>query len=377
MDEYIIDMYEIEDNVTIGKINLNEEINKKSAEYFNTAKSYIEKKKLKTCENFITEILNFFKKEPFEYIIFMTIKIYCNLRLHSYKSLSTDLNSLGNLDNDDYKFETFSSKYRKKKGSMIPFLLRLINCYYPYTLSLYFTSFDRLYLLILNYENIIKMCNDKIENNESYNNAFLRKKSIFFHYLIVTCYVLCDLLLKKNYIEQAIQLLKDKILYYDPNHINTISLIGKLSLLIGCFDSAKFSFNLTKNLSENNNCNHIKMNNNFFNLFLEEYEIALNEILLIYSNNEYQDSNAVNDYSIFCNNLAITYFYNSDLKKSVQTLEEAITDNYLNSFPSMVRNLNYFYELSKTKNETVNKINDVIKNNLNEDQEILSLIPRN
>ncbi|CRG97000.1 conserved Plasmodium protein, unknown function [Plasmodium gallinaceum] len=376
MDEHTLYMYEIEDKITIGNINLNEEINKRAIEYFITAKSYIEKKRLKTCETFITDILNYFKKEPFEYIIFMTIKVYCNLRLHCYRSLTNDLNSLRNLDSDNYKFENFSSKYRKKKGSMIPFLLRLVNCYYPYTLSLYFTSFDRLYLLILHYENIIKMCNEKIENNENCNDVYLRKKNIFFHYIIITCYVLCDLLLKKNYIEQAIQLLKDKILYYDPNHINTISLIGKLSLLIGCFDSAKYSFNLASNLSENKNFNHIKMNYNFLNLYLEEYKIALNEILLIYLNNEEEDNNAVNDYSIYCNNLAITHFYNADLKKSIQTLEKAIMDNYLNTFPSVVRNLNYFYELSKTKNETVNKINDIIKNNLNEDEEILSLIPR-
>ncbi|KAI4835069.1 hypothetical protein MKS88_005752 [Plasmodium brasilianum] len=431
MDEGIQDMYYLEDNLNVGNINLDEEINKKAEAYFTTAKKYVEEKKLKTCEEFLEDVLIHFKKEPFEYIIFMTIKIYCNLRLHNYRSVSNNLSLVGNLDGKNYKFQNFSLKYKKKRGSMIPFLLRLINSYYPYTLSLYFTSFDRLYLLILYYEKLFNECVNIIEkenhiadkgidNMASFSYTFLRKKNILFHHVTITCYVLCDLLLKKNYIEQAIQLLKDKILIYDADHASTISLIGKFALLMGSFDIAESSFNSVQNLLQNctdnaaviksvpttsggcitrvysNNINHVKMNGTFFYLYLEEYAIALNELLLIHptisehtninkekdsnvSNNDNGssiDNNVVSNYAIYCNNLAITYFLNNDLKKAIDILEQAIRDNYINSFPSLIKNLNYFYELAKTKNETVNEINDFIKNKLNEDHEVLFLIPK-
>ncbi|SOV17009.1 conserved Plasmodium protein, unknown function [Plasmodium sp. gorilla clade G2] len=427
-EEFLHDIYDLDNDLELGNINANEDVNIKANEYMKNVKRYINEKKLKSCEIFLTELLNDFENEPFEFIIFSTIKIYCNLRLYNYRSISNDLTSLGNLECSSYRFENYSDKYKKKKGTMIPFLLRLINCYYPYTLSLYFTSFDRLYLLILNYEEKLKKCieyisiyekkdekNEHIEINISSSsdisnniNFYRRKKNIIFHYICITSYVLCDLLLKKNYIEQAIQLLRNKILYYDQNDINTISLIGKLSLLMGCLDISVECFNkvesficsdnyenindkyqknngddINNNNNNNNNnknnwkhilYNHSYINKNFLNLYLEEYNVALNELFKI--SPDFFNKNAINDYSFYSNNLSITYFYNNDLKNAIHILETLINENYINTFPSLVKNLNYFYELAKIKNEQVNTINDFISNNLGEDQEILSVIPR-
>ncbi|SOV80798.1 conserved Plasmodium protein, unknown function [Plasmodium reichenowi] len=420
MDEdFLHDIYDLDKDLELGNINVDEDVNMKANEYMKNVKRYINEKKLKSCEIFLTELLNDFENEPFEFIIFSTIKIYCNLRLYNYRSISNDLTALGNLENSSYRFENFPDKYKKKKGTMIPFLLRLINCYYPYTLSLYFTSFDRLYLLILHYEKILKKCIEYISIHEkkdekkehikinissssnisNHLDFYLRKKNIVFHYICITSYVLCDLLLKKNYIEQAIQLLRNKILYYEQNDVNTISLIGKLSLLMGCLDISMECFNKVESficsdkyenennkylknngdkLNDNNRkhilYNHSYINKNFLNLYLEEYNVALNELFKI--SPDFFNKNAINDYSFYSNNLSITYFYNNDLKNAIHILEALINGNYLNTFPSLIKNLNYFYELGKIKNEQVNTINDFISNNMGEDQEILSVIPR-
>lgn len=236
-------------------------------------------------------------------------------------------------------------------------------------------------------------------NISNHLDFYVRKKNIVFHYICITSYVLCDLLLKKNYIEQAIQLLRNKILYYEQNDVNTISLIGKLSLLMGCLDISMECFNKVESfissenyenennkylknngdkLNDNNRkhilYNHSYINKNFLNLYLEEYNVALNELFKICP--DFFNKNAINDYSFYCNNLSITYFYNNDLKNAIHILETLINENYLNTFPSLIKNLNYFYELGKIKNEQVNSINDFISNNLGEDQEILSVIPR-
>lgn len=396
----VLDYYELIEEDSIGRVNVNEEINRKTVEYLKEAKLFLGNKKLKTCESFISDILSDFKYEPFEYLIFKTIKIYCNLRLHNYRYVSSDLNEIGNLDNNTkYRFDNFPMKYKIKKGSMVPFILKLMNCYYPFTLNLFFTSFDRLYLMIQSYEKALNICIQKVGNirntktgsiseldeNDINRKMYIKKRDIFLHHIVLTCYVLCDLLLKKDYIQQAIELLQNKILKYDPHHISTISLIGKFSLLMGCCDSAEDAFNLIKCISPQNNHEHIKTNDNFFNFFLEDYKAALTEILTIASSvksmkdeqiEKEDTTNCVSDYAIFCNNLAVSYFYNADLNSSVQVLENTLGENALNAFPSSVKNLNYFYELCKAKPETVSRINDFIKLNLNEDQEVQVLIPR-
>ncbi|CXJ25913.1 conserved Plasmodium protein, unknown function [Plasmodium berghei] len=420
MEIEVLDIYDLGDNLNAGNINVNEEINKITIEYLSTSQSYIEKKKLKTCVEFLEGIIsNFASKEPFEYILFMTIKIYCNLRLHNYRYVSNDLNLLENLDGENYKFQKYPLKYKKENGSMVPFLLRLINCYYPYTLGLFFTSFDRLYLLLLQYEKLMnkirnenactdnKVLLDKANNNIS-SPLFKhnRQIGIIFHYITIISYILCDLLLKKNYIEQAIELLKEKILKYFPNHINTLSLIGKLFLFIGSFDFAESYFNMVKNivkykhlefgnkdtypipsLVNSNMYGHSQMNFNFLYLYLEEYEIALKELLNINeyfiipinnndnNNNNRSRNNVASDYAIYYNNLSITSMFNGDLKNSIQHLENVVTTNYVNVFPSIVQNLNDIYKFTKTKSEIINHTNDTIKKNLEEDQEILALLP--
>ncbi|GAW83738.1 hypothetical protein, conserved [Plasmodium gonderi] len=416
-----LDLHLVDEEVEhIGYINTDEEINKKMIIYLNMCLKYIDEKKLKSCEEFISGLLPSLKDNPFEYIIFITIKIYCNLRLHSYRFVSNDLSSLGNLDADNYQFEQFESKYKKKKGSMIPFLLRLINCYYPYTLNLYFTSFDRLYLLILHYENLLNECsitippvthgknvnNCVVENGITNNDIHTKnevtdftnlnkKQKVILKNIIITCYVLCDLLLKKNYIDQGIQLLRNKILRYNPRHISTISLIGKLSLLMGALEDAESSFSLVEKLlqidikSDDNYLEkltdaHIHTNRAFLNMYLEDYPTALNEILKIHFNIEEKveeekkkNSNVMeNYYAVYSNNLAVSYFFNHDVKKSIHIMEKTLENNYINSYPALVKNLNRVYEFTKTKAETVNQIYNFIRHNLNEDQEILAIIPR-
>ncbi|SBS98522.1 conserved Plasmodium protein, unknown function, partial [Plasmodium ovale curtisi] len=402
MHSDILDVYDLGNSLNIGNINYDDNINRKSKEHFNTVMRYIGEKKFITCERSLKEILNDFKKDPFEYVLFMTLKIYCNLRLHNYRPVSNDLSSLGNLDGENYKFEHFSEKYKKKRGSMIPFMLRLINCYYPYTLGLHFTSFDRLYLLVLHYEGMLQRSeSEEGQSSDSHVvSSTVRIRRVVFHYITITCYMLCDLLLKKNYVEQAILLLREKILKHDPQHMNTISLIGKLSLLIGSFDIAEASFSLVgapgekekeattqvdmdinhEGMIHPSNCvksEHARMNNSFMHLYLENYERALNELLLANPYIEKDEGKIlINDKAIFHNNLAVSYFYNSNLEKAMEILENSITTNYCNLIPSIIKNLNYFYEFSKTDNETVNKINDFVENNLKEDQEIMALLPR-
>lgn len=348
----------------------------------------------------------------------MTIKIYCNLRLHNYRYVSNDLNLLENLDGENYKFQKYPLKYKKENGSMVPFLLKLINCYYPYTLGLFFTSFDRLYILLLQYEklmNKIKNEHDRsgkkvainICNNDMPSDIFKenRQIGIIFHYITIICYILCDLLLKRNYIEQAIGLLKEKILKYFPNHINTLSLVGKLFLLIGSFDLAESYFNVVKNIMEDKYpefahkgtypipslngsylCAHSQMNFNFLYLYLEEYEMALKELININvyfinhndsssSSSTKSGNNAASDYAIYYNNLSITSMFNGDLNNSIHHMENVINTNYVNVFPSIVQNLNDIYKFTKTKSEIASHTNDIIKKNLQEDQEILALLP--
>ncbi|SCM26756.1 conserved Plasmodium protein, unknown function [Plasmodium chabaudi chabaudi] len=417
MEIEVLDIYDLGDNLNAGNLNVNEEINKITREYLSTAESYIEKKKLKTCVEFLEGIINnFASKEPFEYILFMTIKIYCNLRLHNYRYVSNDLNLLENLDGENYKFQKYPLKYKKENGSMVPFLLKLINCYYPYTLGLFFTSFDRLYILLLQYEKLMNKIKNEHEcsgkkvainicNNGMPSDIFKenRQIGIIFHYITIICYILCDLLLKRNYIEQAIGLLKEKILKYFPNHINTLSLVGKLFLLIGSFDLAESYFNVVKNIMEDKYpefahkgtypipslngsylCAHSQMNFNFLYLYLEEYEMALKELININvyfinhndsSSSTKSGNNAASDYAIYYNNLSITSMFNGDLNNSIHHMENVINTNYVNVFPSIVQNLNDIYKFTKTKSEIASHTNDIIKKNLQEDQEILALLP--
>ncbi|GAB69191.1 hypothetical protein PCYB_146200 [Plasmodium cynomolgi strain B] len=383
MSEEGFDLYPLEEGALIGHINVDEEVNKKTKTYLSMSLKYIREKKLKSCEEYLSGVLPAVREHPFEHLTLMTIKIYCNLRLNNYRLVSSDLSSIGNLDKNSYNFEHVAWKYKKKNGSMISFLLRLINCYYPYTLNLHFTSFDRLYLLILHYEKLLHECTAQLGSKIALDEDQIlqlaeKRKKVILHNIAVACYVLCDLLLKKNYIEQAIHLLKEKILRYDANHIATISLIGKLSLLMGALDSAARSFDLVEHLIGGSNPStgeaafqndaaspndaasqndaaraHTLTNSTFFNLYLEDYPSALQKILEIPPNlpAEQNRGEAANDYAIYCNNIAVTYFFNNDVNKSIKTMEETVTRDHGNAYPSLVKNLNLLYEFTKVRNE--------------------------
>lgn len=379
-------MYPLEEGALIGHINIDEEINKKTKTYLSMSLKYIREKKLKSCEEYLSGVLPALKEHPFEHLTLITIKIYCNLRLNNYRLVSSDLSMIGPLDKNIYNFENVTSKYKKKSGSMVSFLLRLINCYYPYTLNLYFTSFDRLYLLILHYEKFLHECTAQVgtytgQNDDSsrflhteivhedggHGEVFLltQKRKVILQNIAVACYVLCDLLLKKNYIEQAINLLKEKILRYDAGHIITISFIGKLYLLMGALDSAARSFDLVERLTGESNSFtgegvpqnatarvHTLTNAAFFNLYLEDYASALDKIISIPPNIQGEQSRGeymTNDYAIYCNNLAVTYFFNNDLEKSIKTMEEIVSRDQGNAYPSLVKNLNLLYEFTNVK----------------------------
>lgn len=372
MEQSILDVlepFEMVDEEDIGYINTNEEVNQKVREYIQQIQHYMECKKLKSCILFLNSILHQFQNEPFESLIFRTIKIYCSLRLYDLRTVSAELGSLDKLEGTNrYDFKNYASKYKKTKGNMIPFLLKLIHCYYPYFLKLHFTVFDRLYILIKNYEHLLNVCIKQIEDPTVKNkDVFLKKKNKFFRYVRVATYTLCDLLVEKTYIPQAIELLQNKILQYDPHHSSTLSLMGKFCLLMGSFESAQNNFHLVESLSECDH-NHVKMNRSFLNIFLEEYKIALDEVLTI-------DSKNVSEYDVYCNNASVLHFYNCEINKAIEILEQAITENYVNAFPSSIKNLNYYYELSKRDPDTVKRINSYIRKSLNEDSEIMSLTP--
>ncbi|EUD66074.1 hypothetical protein C922_03544 [Plasmodium inui San Antonio 1] len=393
MSEERFDLYPLEEGAYIGHINVDEEVNKKTKTYLTMSLKYIREKKLKTCEEYLSGVLPALKEHPFEHLTLMTIKIYCNLRLNNYRLVSSDLNSIGNLDKDDYNFEHVPWKYKKKSGSMISFLLRLINCYYPYTLNLYFTSFDRLYLLILHYEKLLHQCTAPLGSSTGRKDASSnfpdkenphdeeifplaqKRKKVILHNIAIACYVLCDLLLKKNYIEQAIHLLKEKILRYDAEHIITISLIGKLSLLMGALDSASKSFDLVELLTGEEPSHHAAArghtltNAAFFNLYLEDYPSALQKIMDIPPDLAAQQNRGEvdNDYAIYRNNLAVTYFFNNDVNKSITTMEETITSDHGNVCPSLVKNLNLLYDFTNVTGERALQMNDFVWNNLSEE----------
>ncbi|KJP88703.1 hypothetical protein AK88_01584 [Plasmodium fragile] len=381
MSEEGFDLYPLEEGLLIGHINVDEEVNKRTKAYLSMSLNYIRENKFRSCEEYLSGVIPALKEHPFEHLTLMTIKIYCSLRLNNYRSVSSDLNSLGNLDKKNYNFEHVEGKYKKKSGSMISFLLRLINCYYPYTLNLYFTSFDRLYLLILHYEKLLHECTAQVGSTKGQHdvsskspryttiihdddgeNAAVERKKVILHNIAVSCYVLCDLLLKKNYVEQAIHLLKEKILKYDANHIITISLIGKLYLLMGAMDSAGRSFDLVEHLTGGAGPStgevpaqdavtqaHTLTNATFFNLYLQDYPSAMQKIISISPNltTEKKRGHLENDYAIYTNNLAVTYFFNNDVNKSMQTLEEAVTRDQGNAYPALVKNLNILYEFTK------------------------------
>ncbi|KMZ89898.1 hypothetical protein PVMG_03459 [Plasmodium vivax Mauritania I] len=393
MSEGEFDLHPLEEGTPIGRINLDEEVNQKTKTYLSMSLKYIREKKLKSCEEYLSGVLPALKDHPFEHLTLITIKIYCNLRLQNYRLVSSDLSSVGNLEKDSYRFEHFAWKYKKKSGSMIPFLLRLINCYYPYTLNLYFTSFDRLYLLILHYEELLLQCTAPVGSTTGQGDASLdhphtevahdgevipmeETRKVILHNISIACYVICDLLLKKNYIEQAIHLLKEKILRYDAGHVITISLIGKLSLLMGTIDSADRSFALVEQLTSGGGPSqdgaargHTLTNASFLSLYLEDYPSALNQLMAIPPNipAEQNRREAANDYAIYRNNLAVTYLFNNDVSMSIQTLEETIMKDHGHAYPSLVKNLNLLYEFTKVGSERALKMSEFVRNNLSEE----------
>eukprot|EP00698_Gefionella_okellyi_P019525 TRINITY_DN5990_c0_g1_i1.p1 TRINITY_DN5990_c0_g1~~TRINITY_DN5990_c0_g1_i1.p1 ORF type:complete len:418 (+),score=83.92 TRINITY_DN5990_c0_g1_i1:150-1403(+) len=75
-------------------------------------------------------------------------KLFALVKLKRFKSADRELAAIGDLDSASYLFESYPDVYGDRKGSMVPFTLRVIHATLPHHLGNHSETIDRLYVLL-------------------------------------------------------------------------------------------------------------------------------------------------------------------------------------------------------------------------------------
>jgi len=197
------------------------------------------KRALDSLEQYLTlawapENLKNCRYGPLQYLVWMSIKIYCLMRLREYQQCSILLESLGCLDDPQWCYETYPESERR--GSVAPFCLRLFNAYLPLLLGLPSSCLDRLYALL-------GWCTRNLDS------ASQTDSSVWLNRLTTTVHILAEIHVTKEQYQDALELLQNEVLFRRPQHIPSLIRMGRISVQTGAMEAAEEYFGMAECLS--------------------------------------------------------------------------------------------------------------------------------
>eukprot|EP00298_Acanthocystis_sp_HF-20_P001418 c11832_g1_i1.p1 GENE.c11832_g1_i1~~c11832_g1_i1.p1 ORF type:complete len:473 (-),score=151.09 c11832_g1_i1:25-1443(-) len=333
----------------------------------------IKSHKLKEACSLIESLFNtrktitpFITLPPHEWID-LSIKYISILRkLAKNKQAYEHVLALGELDSNQYCYESYPQFYNNLKGNFIPIELRVIEATVPRYVGQIETSLNQLYSLLgkLKADTTYSLLQKQVQvesNNETNTSDDLieldplrspfktnsvkktpDQEKLFWEQVITFSIVEIHLSLKQYCV--AISLLH-QLTQTDPLNSNIYYLIGRIRLQMGMTQIAKQYFQKADELRPNQS--GISLSSHLHQGFLcmneGRYSDALNEFELV---SEFDAHNID-----AANNKSICYLQLERLSEAIATLEDlVVSDPYLLTHESVVHNLCALYDL---QNETV------------------------
>ncbi|KAJ5067702.1 trafficking protein particle complex subunit 12 [Anaeramoeba ignava] len=324
------------------------------------------------------------------------IQIIGLIKLELYSRAQDSLQKLGNLNSKQYFYETYPAKFPNRKGSFVPFTLRVLQAEFPYFQGDYDKALENLYTLHSNCIQEIGEIKKKIEDfggkypetiteinspNSLYDQNFmiqnnfetksnysiediieltintvgnvddletakeslslLEKRSSMILFKIINIHIF------QNDFELALNHLNNLYLKFPSDHFLS-STIGRIYLKLGDIESAKKAFEFVEKITGATSI-FSKSNSGLVQIALGNYRQARDIFQEIYDN----DPNNISA----LNNLALMHFYTCNLEKAIFTLETFIRkDPVQNLQKVIVNNLSGLYDLGCDNSEEKKKV---------------------
>lgn len=266
------------------------------------------------------------------------IRIAVLMKLKLFKEAEQELKQFENFEKPELFYESQVHFYPDRKGSMVPFGLRMLNAELPQYLNKPEEATANLYKLL-------KIVNSTIDDLLPNKNESSLK--IWYERKIKVLFSIVNILISRKNLEKAIEFLLQIVDVPHSDKCMVWSTIGKLFVQVGDLKDASDCFYKAQTFSDQDSTKDKSRN-------------LLNLSLLKIANNQYKEAyeilkqaNALNiDNPIITNNMAFCLFYSGNLSEAINLIETHInrnnqSKNMLNE--SVIFNLCTLYELESAK----------------------------
>eukprot|EP00164_Ancoracysta_twista_P008657 GFYU01012583.1.p1 GENE.GFYU01012583.1~~GFYU01012583.1.p1 ORF type:complete len:498 (+),score=95.01 GFYU01012583.1:182-1495(+) len=296
--------------------------------------------------------------KPDEILQFRLCRIICLLKLKSFQSAQTEFDNLGDLDANTYDYDRYPHMYQGRRGSMVPFTLRVLKAELPHHMGNTTESIDRFYQLY-------DVCSKKIGggggaaaatgtliNLDSNNtdaaasmmfqggaaieqedpSVWVDRKQRVISSLVSLHMSAKDYILATRLLQLSLQ--------EAPTDVSVLSTLGRVHLQFGDSQTADNYFDRAECLVEDAMTDEtMLMNRGLSNVCRGQYATAADEFQAVISQNSDHISAAMN--------FAICCLYMCQLPRAIATLEGLIKSDPLNNVNETVLfNLCTLYDLA-------------------------------
>uniref|UniRef100_A0A6Q2YAX5 Trafficking protein particle complex subunit 12 n=1 Tax=Esox lucius TaxID=8010 RepID=A0A6Q2YAX5_ESOLU len=271
-------------------------------------------------------------------------------KLSLFQNAEMELEPFGNLDHPDLYYEYYPAIYPGRRGSMVPFSMRVLHAELPQYLGKPQESLDRLHSMRTVCQTILKNLEQGLaedgsmisltQENRQASLQLWRSRLSRVMYSMANC-----LLMMKDYV-LAVEIYHSIIQYEPQQRLQLLSGIGRIFLQIGDVKTADKYFqdvekaSLEKGRGPTDTC--VLMNRAFVYLSQNNYSeahSAFTDVLKIDSKNPVANNNA-----------AVCLLYLGRLKESLRQLEGLVQqDPALYLHESVLFNLTTMYELESSR----------------------------
>uniref|UniRef100_A0A8C8SFK7 Trafficking protein particle complex subunit 12 n=1 Tax=Pelusios castaneus TaxID=367368 RepID=A0A8C8SFK7_9SAUR len=278
------------------------------------------------------------------------VRLALLVKLNLFQNAEVEFEPFGNLDQPDLYYEYYPHVYPGRKGSMVPFSMRILHAELQQYLGNPQESLDRLHSMKTICTKILENLEQGLAEDGSMTNITPENRQASVQlwrsrlgrvmYSMANC-----LLMMKDYV-LAVDAYHTVIIFYPEQEPQLLSGIGRIFLQIGDIKTAEKYFQdvekMTQKLDGQQHQTMVLMNRAFLHLgqnnFAEAHR-AFTEILRI------DPANAVAN-----NNAAVCLLYLGKLKDSLRQLEGMVQQDpkhYLHE--SVLFNLTTMYELESSR----------------------------
>ncbi|GAB2283454.1 hypothetical protein Dimus_017965 [Dionaea muscipula] len=290
---------------------------------------------------------------PHEHLLYLTFNALAHVKLRRFSDALRDIDSLDDLDDPSYRYESYPHLYPSSSGSMVPFSLRWLHAQLPSKLGKRPETLDRLYLLLGFVRSRIQI---KAEANLDVSVGVWRRREEFVISSIITHH------LTQKEFAVCLDLIKD-MLGRDMENAVLLSMLGYVQMQYGDLEGAKGSFDKVEGLlskkrkeegdevvelGENGLRNLVSRNKGLLYMVGKDYVSASR----VYGECIERDASDV----VAINNKALSLMYLRDLSDSIKVLESAlerVPTVALNE--TLVVNLCSMYELAHVNHSDIKR----------------------